>query len=530
MGRSILRQETQIRKSDLYDDTISASEANYETTPTNIEDDLNVLRSLGHLLLKNSAGNWWDGLNIPSALDTGTARGVNDLNTDLHANERKRILRRRAVVGADIGPIATNAQHVVLDGGAGELPGNTTAAVGAVTTLGTVVAYEASFDTATLAEVAGGDALRPKNLCLLIDTATGDPVKTSGGKEVYGLLQSESNTDGSTITVSTPNRVQLSFVTTNATHDDLVLVAAGEMDGKSIDYAATERYAFEDIPEHAWLGDDFKDAGASTATRQGGYDNQGATPVDLTTNATLDLEGAGLVWAIRDDAEATLFEIIEGSAGGTSQVNIRSDVDEFDVDAAVVDFLQGITVDSGGTAIDLGATTAGQISADGLVIYNSGAAADLKLDSARELLFDDVNQDGSTWTATELKLSDTSAEWDTYKTNFGEVSLINAINQAYTAVGTRRRVFAVVTAATIAADTDVSGPTTDNNIDTDLGDLSGGTFVDDYDFYINGQYLRPGADAAANNDVYPGTSLAAGQLKFEFKLKQGDQLCVIDYV
>jgi hypothetical protein len=528
MGRSILRQETQIRKSDVYDDTIAASLANYETNATDLEYDLNALRSMGHLLLKNSAGNWYDGLNIPTALDTGTARGVNDLNTDLHANERKRILRRRAVVGADIGPIATNAQFVIL--GAGELPGNTTAAIGAVTTLGTVCAYEASFGAASLAEVAGGDALRPKNLCLLIDTATGDPVKTSGGKEVYGLLQSESNTDGSTITATTPNRVQLSFVTSNATHDDLVLVTAGEMDGKSIDYAATERYAFEDIPEHAWLGDDFKDAGASTATRQGAYDNQGTTPVDVTTNSTLDLEGAGLEWTIRDDAEAMLFQVVEGSAGGTSQVNIGSDVDEFDVDAAVVDFLQGITVDSGGTAIDIGAGTAGQISADGLVLYNSGATSDIKIDSAREILFDDVNQDGSTWTATELKLSDTVAEWDTYKTNFGEVSLINAINQAYTATGVRRRVFAVVSVATINADTDVSGPSNDNNIDTDLGDLSGGTFVSDYDFYINGQYLRPGADAAANHDVYPGTSLANGQLKFEFKLKQGDQLAVVDYV
>ncbi len=529
MGRSILRQETQIRKSDVYDDTISASLANYETNATDLEYHLNALRPLGHLLLKNSAGNWYDGLNIPTALDTGSARGVNDLNTDLHANERKRILRRRAVVGAGVGPIATNAQHIVLDA-AGELPGNTTAAIGAVTTLGTVVAYAATFDSAQLTEVAGGDALRPKNLCLLIDTSTGDPLKTPGGKEVYGLLQSESNTDGSTIGTTTPNRVQISFVVANATHDDLALVTAGDVDGKSFDYAATERYAFEDIPEHAWLGDDFKDAGAATATRQGAYDNQGTTPVDVTTNSFLDLEGAGLEWTIRDDLEAMLFQIVEGSAGGTSQVNIGSDVDEFDIDAAVVDFLQGITVDSGGTAIDIGVGTAGQISASGLVLYNSGASADLKLDSAREILFDDANQDASTWTATELKLSDTAAEWDTYKSNFGEVSLINAINQAYTATGVRRRVFAVVSVATINADTDVSGPSDDNNIDTDLGDLSGGTFVDDYDFYINGQYLRPGADAAANHDVYPGTSLANGQLKFEFKLKQGDQLAVVDYV
>jgi len=63
-----------------------------------------------------------------------------------------------------------------------------------------------------------------------------------------------------------------------------------------------------------------------------------------------------------------------------------------------------------------------------------------------------------------------------------------------------------------------------------LPDMSTGSFTLDYDVYLNGELLRPGADASANNDYYPGTSLAtAAQLKFEFSVKLGDVLCVIPY-
>jgi hypothetical protein len=91
----------------------------------------------------------------------------------------------------------------------------------------------------------------------------------------------------------------------------------------------------------------------------------------------------------------------------------------------------------------------------------------------------------------------------------------------------RRVVHATVTVAT-PADTDVS--LGDGNIDTALGDLSGGVFVTDYDIYLNGARQINGASSASNKDVYPGTSLAAGQLRFEKKVKVGDIIAVVDWV
>lgn len=526
MGRSIFRQETQIRKSDLYNDAIAPSEAAFETNPVNIEDDLNNIRSQLHNMLKVQAGNWWDDLNVPATLENGSKRGVNDLNTALHAVEKKRVLRDVTNVGVDVAVPATQ-NYVIL--ALAELPSNATAAVGAVTTLGTVVAaHTGTFGDHSLDEVAGPNALSPKNLMAVVDATTGDPLLSSG-RQIWGLIQTETATDGHTMTGTTPNRAQISFVRPNATFDDLEACPVADIESKSVQYTTRERVRLEDLTEADFLRGAVVDigAGSATVTRQVAYDNQGTTAVDLTTNAILDLEGAGLEWQVRDDLEAILFRIIEGSAGGTSKVAVEDDVDEFDVDAVISDFLNGIKVDTGaaGTTINIG-VTANQIDAGGVLTVASGGAADLSLVAALELNLTDSYRSGSTWSLTDgIALANSAQEWSDFETAFGEVSLLRAITEAANIALGIRKVYSVLT-ADVNADTDVS--LTDGNLDTELGDLSAGTWLTDYDLYLNGQLLRPGADAAANHDYYPGTSLATGQIKFEFKLKTGDQLCLVD--
>lgn len=513
MGRSRFDQDTQVWKSGTYNDTIAPTEANYETNTVSLENDLNCLRSMASELRDVRAGNWWDALAAPATFpgEGAAARGVQDVNEDLYDLQRKRILRRRAVVGANCGPVATNAQHEVLNA-AGELPGNTTAAVGAVTTRGTVVASVAgAFDAPSLNEVAGSSTIQPKNLVLIVDTVTGDPILSPGGKEIFGLIQTEIATDGHTINTTT-QRAQISFVVRNDTFDDLVLITAGWMDGKSFDYSPVERYAFEDTPEQSWLGEDFIDVGAGSATRQSGYDNQGTTPVDLITNATLDLEGAGLVWAIRDDLEANLFTITEGSAGGTSTVGFGAAVDVFNNDAVVNDFAGPLTVDDDGTAIEIGVTT-GQI--------NTTGTDDLELQAGGELYLDDGNRTGSTWATDGIKLSDTTAEWDDFETEFGEVSLFNAILQAYQK-NNKAKAHANVITGDISANTLIIGSGGGQNISVAMPSYKGLDFEDDVEVFINGQLQRPGVDASTNNDVYPSAvaiEQAAGAFYCEYTLK-----------
>jgi hypothetical protein len=512
MGLTLLRQDDDIRQSDAYDDSIAPSLANYETSPTSAEDDLNSLRSATHTLLNRRTGNWYDDLLTPATFENGAQRAVNDLNQDLHDLERKRVLR----CVWNIHSIAGGAgQGVIL--GAGELPSDTTAAVGAVTSLGTVVAAATTFGTYSASDiVAGASSISPKNLVQIVDASTRDPILDSGGRQVYGLLQSESATDGHTISATTPNRVQISYVVVSA--GALALAAAGTLSGINFDYCSVERIGLEDLNEQDFLGGASVDLPAgSTVTRQVGYDNQGTTPVDLLTNATLDLEGAGLYWEIRDDLEATLFRITEGSAGGTSTLAISADVDTFDVDAIANDFANGASFDTAGTPIQV-AETAGVVErAADLILRASGTG---------ELYLDDSNQPGS-WAQTDgIKLSETSAEWSDFETAFGgEVSLLNAIVAAYNAGADPVRTYHDVTAGSaITANNDIGGPsTTANNIDTDWPDAFAAGILDSWVF-LNGRIMRPGANAAANNDYYPGTSFTSGnvEIKFERNVKPGD--------
>ena len=530
MPRTFVRQITQIRNSDLYDDTIVPSQAAFETSPAEVERDLNNLRSMIHELRDVRTSDWWRPLTAATGFESGTTRGVQNLNQALHNLERKRLLKRVRMTGVDV--IGGSFQLVVL--GLGKLPSVTTAAVGAVTTTGAVVAVASTFGVASATDiVAGSNALQPKNLVRIVSGTTGDAINDAQGREIMGLLQSESGTNGHTISDITPNRVQISYVVRNTSNDALILAAVGSMSGVTFDYAYIRRDALADCPEEAFLGDDFADAGASIIGLQTAYNNQGATPVNVTTSTFIDLESAGIQHCWRDDLEADLLCIIEGSAGGTSEIKLGTAVDIFNVDAIVNNFENGASFDTGtsGTTINVG-TTANQIDSGGVLNIKSAGASNLNLQSASKLNLTDTYRAGSTWSiATGIPLANSSAEWSSFETLFGEVSLLNAIEQAGTS-SSRVRVNAVVT-ANVSADNDVSGPANDNNISVNLGDLSLGSFLNDYDFYFNGVLLRPGANAAANEDVYPGTSLANGQIRFEFNIKStgvADVITVVKWV
>lgn len=95
-----------------------------------------------------------------------------------------------------------------------------------------------------------------------------------------------------------------------------------------------------------------------------------------------------------------------------------------------------------------------------------------------------------------------------------------------------RRVIQSTVVASVNSDSDVSGPLNDGNLDTDLGDLSGldfGLVTSVLDIFLNGARQHQGITALTAEDVYPGTALADGQLRFKKKLKVGDKVTVIDW-
>lgn len=281
-----------------------------------------------------------------------------------------------------------------------DLPTFKTKAI-ALTAIGLVTAEHAgTFGTHSLDEVAGDNALAPRNLLQVVDGASGDPI-LSGGKVVWGLLQHESGaTDEADFTATTPERAQVSFVRSNATNNDLEAVPVADIEDAVINLSFVRRKALSSRTPQDWMRrTTFVDlpTGAAAVTLDNAVDNQGATPVTQGTNTE---------WRIDDDVDLT-FETSDGgrtllglspaAAGDTIEMN----ADSLDINvgaAGTVDIDNGVTVDSGGTSINLG-VTAGQIDATAVKLAATTGIAevegttDVVLDAGETLVADAADLD-----------------------------------------------------------------------------------------------------------------------------------------
>jgi hypothetical protein len=269
MTRTLIRQDKQVRESEAYVDTVVPSEANYETLPATLQEDLNNLRSLLHHYRDLQTSDWWNPLSAVSGPEPGPPRGLQQLNEALHLLEVKRWLREVPNLTDITIPAAQN--YLIL--GTGELPTQLVAAVTS-TTLGTVVApHSGTFGTNSLDVVAGSSALSPANLVTISDGDTREAI-TSGGKPVWGLLQSESGLlDGENISDSAPDRVQISFVITNATGDGFVAATAADIASKKINYCFRERVRLKDLLEGDLLKGAFGAGGGGSGLTEDEHEN-----------------------------------------------------------------------------------------------------------------------------------------------------------------------------------------------------------------------------------------------------------------
>lgn len=519
MGRTFIRQVSQIQGSDTYTDNLAAG-ATLESSAADLEADLNGLRSQVNRIIGET--NWYDDISTVNTKQ----RDLKDLNTDLDDLEEKRLICGTQVLANVTVPASQN--YVVL--GTGQLP-TVSAAVNTGTALGAVVAtLPGDVGTPALQEVAGPNALSPKNLVVIRDATTKDVITSSNGFEIFGLLQAENGVaDGDTFNI-TDKQVQIQFVENSS--DDLVAVAAADIENRVIEYLYPQRVSLDTLTDDCTWPPHFTDQTTTVdVTLDNAIDAQGATAATQATDINVKMDTAGVKWAWQDDTSTEIFAIVEGSAGGTTAFNINAAVDTYTNSAVDVDFTNGGSFDTGaaGTTINIG-TTANQIDSGGaLSIVSTGA--DLSLAAGDELNLTDSYRAGSTWSLTDgISLADSSAEWDAFEVAYGEVSLLSAITTAKNAAGTASatKTVGVLTAA-VAADTNVSNNA--GNLDAALSDYSSVTFLTDVDIYLNGVLLRNGADATANHDVYPGSNPNFGELKFEFPVTNaGDTPDVITMI
>jgi hypothetical protein len=190
--------------------------------------------------------------------------------------------------------------------------------------------------------------------------------------------------------------------------------------------------------------DDAYDAsgGASTITMDAGdvnWDIDGAYSfqIDLTDVSTDETDGF-IVFDATD-----YFKILRKTPPGPASLTLDTDLHAFDLKASYASQVVVNSAASGTQELKLESTnTVGtsriylhtnngniDMETDSVGDVHMYPAGDVAIDAGDDVTFSDSNRSGSTYSAL-MKFSDAASEWSTFETNFGEVSLLNAINQA----------------------------------------------------------------------------------------------------
>ncbi len=494
-------RQNQIKKSGSYLDNIAVGEAAMETASTDNQFDLNALRS--QIKRITGATNYYDDLITVNS----KKRSVGDLNTALNTIETKSIITFRELL-TNI-TVGSGNNYVTLSVAASEVPSQTAG----VTGNGAVVAVlaDTEYGSNRLTVVTGSTALTPKNMVRIVDASTKDPIK-SGEHEIFGLIQAEFGTGQGDTFNDTDKRVQISFVINDGT-DALTACPLADIQNKTIEYMYPDRVNFEDLPEDtSFPFIRFTESGTiNDLTLSQAMSNQGATAVTQSTDIQINVNDTQS-WRFKDSTGTSDIFRVRAEAAGDS-VEITGALNQ----TGDADVTGSIIADSGTQSINIGVTT-GQIDSAGSLTLASTGANNLSVSAGSSLIVSDGNKAGSTFT-TDLVLSDNAQEFSDFEANFGEVSILNAINQAREASGVRDMVVYEVD-SDIAADGNFS-PASHTTISGTTPDWTSDSLPDAY-IYVNGIRLIYGT----TRDYEAGTTPASGDMQFNFALNTDDTIIV----
>jgi hypothetical protein len=356
-----------------YDDTLDSGPT-LQTGATNLLQDLNGIRSQVNKLIHGASPSgsefWYSTLSTFGVVDLATA-------TRLCSTSLIQTIT-----------LAASATSVVLDQTAGETPSENMA-IGSVSTAGAVVAAltGAVGGGAELDAVVPGDAgitIQPKNLCALIDMATGE-VLTSGGKQIFGLLQVASTAvDGDPFPASASS-AQLTLCEVNGTRTALIAPSTPVSAG-TFQYVYQQRVQVQDLPEDCTINPTFVDSSASVdVTLTNAVANQGVTDVGQTGTVNWNIADAGsIIW----DTDGGENLLTLNPTGGNDIVTIghgAADVTNFE--SSTNDFNSGIRVNTTGgeTQAILIGVTANTINGAGPLILDPTGDVDISLAATERL-------------------------------------------------------------------------------------------------------------------------------------------------
>jgi hypothetical protein len=166
---------------------------------------------------------------------------------------------------------------------------------------------------------------------------------------------------------------------------------------------------------------------AVNTTGVGTIDINGTNAITIDAATGLSLDGVGASNLTATSGTLTLSTLVSGTlfvnSIGLLDIDAAANID-MDV-TGTFDMLSTGTFSIDGTGASNVTATSGHLTLSTLT------TGDVILSSIGYLVFKDAYYAASTYD-TDLVLTDNSGEWDTFETNFGEVSLLNALNQAVT--------------------------------------------------------------------------------------------------
>jgi len=211
----LLRQDTQVRSSDTYDDSLAAGPGLETPAGTSLEEDLNALRAqIRRVNNASVAGNWYD-----AVLDSFDLRAIHD---KMQAMRAPRFSGADFTLGSTIGGVLLDATMFL---------GNLLAVGASSTTNGGYIAADAGagFTVAgTLGTLNANSAVDTAGVLLnrvrIIDADTNEVPKTLNDEDIFGLLQVVQGTaDGTSITGAGSENTRLSFAYIDRTTDVVTL-------------------------------------------------------------------------------------------------------------------------------------------------------------------------------------------------------------------------------------------------------------------------------------------------------------------
>lgn len=418
----------------------------------------------------------------------------------------KLALRRFMILTSIAVPATQN--HVVLSQASSETPSRPIATGGSTEGAVCVELGVGLFDSHQLAEVAGENALNPKNLLIVFDAATGDPIQSSG-RQVYGLLQVENGAADGGAFNDTTNQAQISFVRPNATYSDLEACPVADIESTSVKYGYADRESLDGWTEQDFLYDralvDLASAAVSV-TLDNAYDG----------GATVNVDAANVDWRLTD----TKHFYVSDSTGAARILDVHAEAagDEIEISAS-----GGITINSGDITAASNKATFNGVEVGGAAGQVATLSGDLTLDGADDILFVTTRE------TTALPLDDATTGAISGLAGGPHASIAAAIKYAIEH-GIDFSVGVTVLASHYGRDVNVPGGAGGLDISAGNGhsiDMNTPSGVDTLVF-LNGR-LQYGGSAANNNDVYVGDNPAAGDVKFDMPggVKSGDVIIAV---